>query len=263
MHWAEKRQILLNFVLNPLLVALLVSLLPVTGDLKFAAALVLLAPCIDYVVVFTGLAGGAKDHLLRATPVLLVGQLIAVPIWLVAFTRLGLWNENLLSWAVLQTGGSTLLDAAFMLGIPFILAWGLQKCGQKPQKCATKIAEKTMVPLMMLVLFSAVASTFGHVSAYLNQLFPLAVIYALLAVIIGSYAWSYTGRQETKANQPARTAVIFSAVTRNSLVVLPIALTLGELTQQPLMPLAVVTQTLVELLVMVLMVKLMTRRAKY
>lgn len=50
---------------------------------------------------------------------------------------------------------------------------------------------------------------------------------------------------------------MFSGTTRNSLVVLPIALTLP--TDLQLAPLAVVTQTLVELVVMVVLVALVPR----
>ena len=49
-------------------------------------------------------------------------------------------------------------------------------------------------------------------------------------------------------------AVVFTAVTRNSLVVLPLVLALPA--AYDLSPLVVVTQTLVELLVMVTMVRL-------
>ena len=44
--------------------------------------LVLLAPCIDYVIAFTGLAGGARAELLAATPLLLGGQLLLLPLFL-------------------------------------------------------------------------------------------------------------------------------------------------------------------------------------
>ena len=47
-----------------------------------AALLVLLAPCIDYVVVFTALARGAHEKLLAATPLLMLGQILALPVLL-------------------------------------------------------------------------------------------------------------------------------------------------------------------------------------
>lgn len=47
--------------------------------------LVLLTPCVDYVIVFTGIAGGAKARLLAATPLLMVLQVILRPVYLWLF----------------------------------------------------------------------------------------------------------------------------------------------------------------------------------
>jgi ACR3 family arsenite efflux pump ArsB len=55
----------------------------------------------------------------------------------------------------------------------------------------------------------------------------------------------------------SRRAVVFTAVTRNSLVVLPLVLALPA--AYDLSPLVVVTQTLVELLVMVTMVRVVPK----
>lgn len=81
-----------NFLLVPAIVALLLWIIPTQSELRFAAALVLLAPCIDYVIVFTGIAGGAASQLLRNTPLLLLIQAVAVPVYLWAFHALGLWD---------------------------------------------------------------------------------------------------------------------------------------------------------------------------
>lgn len=61
---------------TPLLVAPLVSLfIPEGGPVALAAVIVLLAPCVDYVVVFACIAGGEYRGLLAATPYLLGAQL--------------------------------------------------------------------------------------------------------------------------------------------------------------------------------------------
>jgi len=56
---------------------------------------------------------------------------------------------------------------------------------------------------------------------------------------------------------PGRRAVVFSGATRNSLVVLPLVLALPAAFD--LAPLVVVTQTLVELIVMVIFIRLIPR----
>jgi ACR3 family arsenite transporter len=52
---------------------------------RVGVLLVLLCPCVDYVIVFSGLAGGSNHRLLAVTPVLLVVQMLLLPVWLYAF----------------------------------------------------------------------------------------------------------------------------------------------------------------------------------
>ena len=60
---------------------------------------------------------------------------------------------------------------------------------------------------------------------------------------------------------PAKRAVAFSAATRNSLVILPLALTVpGAL---PVVPAVIVAQTLVELVAMLVYIPLVPRLSKH
>lgn len=78
---------------TPVLVALLVPLfIPEGGPVALAAAIVLLAPCVDYVVVFTCIAGGEYRSLLAATPYLLSAQLLSIPIWTSVYMYMGILN---------------------------------------------------------------------------------------------------------------------------------------------------------------------------
>nr|HQV20057.1 bile acid:sodium symporter [Gordonia sp. (in: high G+C Gram-positive bacteria)] len=74
-----------NFVVVPLLVAGLLPLLPDDDAVKIGVLLVLLCPCVDYVVVFTGLAGGDAARLVAATPLLLLAQMALLPLYLRIF----------------------------------------------------------------------------------------------------------------------------------------------------------------------------------
>ncbi|MHD0175198.1 hypothetical protein ACNQUF_11840 [Corynebacterium diphtheriae] len=40
---------------------------------------------MDYVIVFTGIAGGAKDRLLAAAPLLMLAQMLLLPLYLWLF----------------------------------------------------------------------------------------------------------------------------------------------------------------------------------
>ena len=109
-----------------------------------------------------------------------------------------------------------------------------------------------MVPLMVATLAAVVGSQTAAVGAQaltLVRLVPLYVAFVVAAVVIGLLT-----ARVARLDVPATRAVVFSVTTRNSLVVLPLALALpGTLA---LAPLAVVTQTLVELVALVVLVRL-------
>src|SRR5690606_13992087 len=72
----------LNFVVVPLVAFGWSRLVADDRVLLIGVLFVLLAPCIDYVIVFTGLAGGSREKLLAATPLLMVGQVLLLPVFL-------------------------------------------------------------------------------------------------------------------------------------------------------------------------------------
>ena len=112
-----------------------------------------------------------------------------------------------------------------------------------------------MVPLMMLTLAAVVASQVFAVGGAWGRLFltvPVFAIFAVIAAPLGAVLARVAG-----LDTPGRRAVVFSGVTRNSLVVLPLALALPD--AFTLTPLVIVTQTMVELIVMVAMVAVIPR----
>ena len=109
-----------------------------------------------------------------------------------------------------------------------------------------------MVPLMMLTLATVIGSQIAAVGSQIGTLARLLPLYAgfvVAAVFIG-FAASRVTRLDTASTR----AVMFSVATRNSLVVLPLALALPD--ALAIAPLAVVTQTLVELIAMVALVRI-------
>lgn len=83
----------------------------------------------------------------------------------------------------------------------------------------------------------------------------LAVIPLYVAFVILMVPFGLAASRVVKLDPASTKAVIFSGATRNSLVILPLALALPELLS--LVPLVVVTQTLVELIGMVTYVKVL------
>lgn len=77
--------LVINFVVVPLVVAAMFTLLPADQAVRLGVLLVLLAPCVDYVIVFSGLAGADSRKLLAVTPLLLIGQMLLLPVLLGLF----------------------------------------------------------------------------------------------------------------------------------------------------------------------------------
>ena len=110
-----------------------------------------------------------------------------------------------------------------------------------------------MVSFMTLTLAVFIGSEiagFGSEALPLKSLLPPCAAFAVVMLLVGSGA-----SQAAKLAIPRTRAAIFRHVTLNSLVVLPLAL--APPVELAIAPLAVVTQTLVELLVMVLWVRLL------
>ncbi|MCE1118233.1 MULTISPECIES: arsenic resistance protein [Pseudomonas] len=230
--------LLANFVLVPLLVWAGTRGLVDHPAVLVGALLVLLTPCIDYVVVFTHLGKGESRLTLAATPVLLLVQLALLPLYL-----------------ALMLGGAQQVDIsvapfveAFVLLIvlPLLLAVATSSGAQRSPLIArwNDAWAWLPVPAMALVLIAVIGSQIGVVVSRLDELLPVLPVYvgfALLAPLLGWVA----ARLLRLSTGEAR-AVTFSAATRNSLVVLPLALALPE-PIRALAAAAVICQTLVEL----------------
>lgn len=74
-----------NFIVIPILVTVLLQFLPGEPMVKLGMLLVLLTPCIDYVVTFSHLGQADARLLLAATPILLIVQMLLLPLYLGLF----------------------------------------------------------------------------------------------------------------------------------------------------------------------------------
>lgn len=234
---------LLNGAVVPVVAGVLSAPLRDDAVVHAAVLLVLLAPCIDYVIAFTGLAGGARAELLAATPLLLGGQLLLLPL----FLRFFLGSDDVLS--VGPFAEAFLLLIVLPLGAAFLVQRLMPR--HRWARCVDSAGNAGMVPLMMATLFVVLSGYAGDVAGEWRRLaLPAAVYVAFaLAMIVAGTAVGAALRLPA----PLRVAATFSGVTRNSLVVMPFALAMPG----TLAPVVVVTQTLVELTVMVAMVAVM------
>ncbi|KXP08655.1 arsenic resistance protein [Tsukamurella pulmonis] len=238
-----------NFVAVPVVVFAVSRIVAHDRVLLVGVLFVLLTPCIDYVIVFSGLAGGAKDRLLAAAPLLMLVQMALLPLYLWLFV----------GGEVVRTidYGPFLAAFAWVIAVPLLLA-GVTQWAAARRRWGAVLADGmvgAMVPIMVLTLAVVVASQVAGVRDQLASLLltiPVYVLFAAVMTPVGAAA----GRL-ARLDVPGRRSVVFSGVTRNSLVILPLVLALPG--AYGLAPLVVVTQTLVELVVMVLFVRLIPR----
>jgi ACR3 family arsenite efflux pump ArsB len=240
--------LVLNFVLVPFVVFGLTRFIASDDALLVGALLVLLCPCIDYVMVFTRIAGGAHERLLAAAPLLMLLQMVLLPGYLLLFVGSDLGDiieidpfvEALVVLIIIPLAAAALTQAIARttLGRAIIVA-----------------AQSAMVPLMMIVLAVVVGSQIFDVKSELSSLLGVAAVYVAFLVVMAAVGIGVS--RLLGLDTPGSRALTFSGATRNSLVVLPLALALPD--PYALAAVAVVTQTLVELVGMVTYVRLIPR----
>lgn len=230
--------LLANFILVPLMVWVLTRGLAERPALLVGALLVLLTPCIDYVVVFTHIGKGDSRLMLAATPVLLLLQLALLPVYL----GLMLGAQS----GVVVEAGPFVEAFLLLIVLPMILAVLTTSLARRSSVVSawSNAWAWLPVPAMALVLFVVIASQITSVVRDIGLLVPVIPVYVgflVLAPLMGMLA----ARLFALPAETAR-AVTFSASTRNSLVVLPLALALPE-DVRGLAATVVILQTLIEL----------------
>ncbi len=238
-----------NFLFVPMLVATMLPFLPADPLVRVAVLFVLLTPCIDYVVTFAHLGKADYSLVLAATPILLVLQLLLLPAYLAVL----LGTES----ARLVQAGPFAYAFIWLIAVPLLLAAGLQAAIPWSQG-AVRIARWGSilpVPATALVLFIVVAAVTPRLGAAVSaatSVLPFYIAFAIIAPVLGLIV-SHLFRLDA----PAKRAVMFSSGTRNSLVILPLAMAIpGAL---PVVPAVIVTQTLIELAAMLVYVPLIPR----
>ena len=238
-----------NFIAVPVLVAVILQFAPPDPLIRLGVLLVLLCPCIDYVVTFSHLGRADARLLLAATPVLLIAQMLLLPLWL------GL---------LLGTDAARLVHAepflhafVWLIAIPLALAVLCQLWASRSPAGAraTEILGILHVPATAAVLFIVIAAVVPQLGPALTAVIGVAPLYIVFAIIAPLVGW--TVARVSRLDAAAGRAVAFSGATRNSLVVLPLALAVpGAI---PLLPAVIVTQTLVELVASLVYIRLMPR----
>lgn len=229
--------LLANFIMVPFLVAALVQFLPPDPMVLLGVLLVLLTPCIDYVVTFSHLGRADARLLLAATPALLIAQMLLLPVYL------GLFLGDKVTRLVHR--GPFVHAFIWLIAVPLVLAGLVQVWAARTRTGEWVATRLGILPVpatafVLLVVIAAVVPQLGPATHVVLRVVPIYIAFAVLAPFIG---WQM-GRL-FRLDAPAGRAIAFSAGTRNSLVVLPLALAVpGAI---PVLPAIIVTQTLIEL----------------
>ncbi|GGY05019.1 arsenic resistance protein [Litchfieldella qijiaojingensis] len=239
-----------NFLLLPIVVWGLLQLAPATPAVRLGIMLVLLVPCTDWFIAFTQLGGGDTRHAIAFTPVSLLLQLLLLPFYVWAFS-----GQEL----ALTLARRELLEAFVgLILVPLLVAFLTQAwVARKRQRAAMLHALGWFpVPLLALVVFLIAASQVETVMAsggLLARVTPLFIAFLALAALIARLLADMLRLPRRQGR-----VLAFSFATRNSFVVLPIALALPASFE--VTAVVIVLQSLVELLGMALFLWWVPRR---
>ena len=238
-----------NFVIMPTLVWFLVSVMPLSDPIMLGVLLVLLVPCTDWFIAFTHLGKGNTARAIVASPLLLLMQILALPFYLWLFM-----GEQLASLDIAEQ----LLPAFLsLILLPLLLAWLTEWLSTKRKRLSRFVQGLSWwpLPLLALVLFMVAVSQSNLVleaGPVLWRVLVLFVLFLAAAAIVGRWLTRAFGLEASSGR-----TLVFSLGTRNSFVVLPLALALPDVWAMAVV--VVVFQSLVELFGMMAYLKWVPR----
>ncbi|MGM0825923.1 MAG: arsenic resistance protein [Pseudomonadota bacterium] len=230
-----------NFVVMPLVVWGLVTLFALETSLMLGVQLVLLVPCTDWFISFTHLGQGDGARAIAATPVLLLLQILLLPLYVTL-----MMGEQLVASQLF----SELLPAfAGLIVTPLLLAWLTEKGAERYAviERGVSLMGWLPVPLLTAVVFLIAASQVHVIMETRETLWRVAaifVIYLLAAAVVARVLYRLV-----KLPVASGRTLAFSLGTRNSFVVLPLAMALPDIWAAAAV--VIVMQSLIELLGMV------------
>ncbi|MCE5100618.1 arsenic resistance protein [Staphylococcus cohnii] len=243
-----------NFIVIPLFVYGLILLFDISdAPILIGLYLVLLTPCIDYVLVFNALGKGNEQLMLFATPLLFICQILLLPLYFTLFLNTDIFSQI----DILPFFKSFLMFIIF----PLLLALLLQYSSNKSKNINQILKFTSWLPeiFMALVLFSIVGSQINKIIHNLNiviTVIPIYICFLIIAPLIGTLCGKLF-----KVTQETKRTIAFSSSTRNALVVLPLALGLPN-HWVTITTTVIITQTLCELLGELIYIKMIPKYIK-
>ncbi|MBR8744094.1 arsenic resistance protein [Nocardiopsis sp. MG754419] len=232
--------LVLNFVFTPLFAwALGAGLLGGVPDLRIGLLLLLVTPCTDWYLVFTGLARGHMGVAAAVLPVNLVLQLLLLPVYVL-----------LLGGEAAMVDSGTLVEAVLLvLVVPLVVAvaarWSARRWKGTTWRDERLVsaASASVLPLLYVAVFAMFAWQSRTVVAHLGDLavllLPLVLFFLVMPLVAAG-----TGRL-LRLPSDQRVTLTMTTVARNSPVALAIAV--AAFPDRPLIAVALVVGPLLEL----------------
>ena len=232
--------VLINFVWTPIL-AYILGLIFFNGsvDLRIGLIMLLVTPCTDWYLVFTGVSKGNVDLSSTLLPINLILQIVLMPVYLLIF----------MGQSVDFDMANMLLNMAIVLLIPFFAALVvkmLSKASKQIDRGRGYLNDRSdNIQLSFLCL--AIIAMFGSESTVLfdNLDTMLVMIAPLMIFFFVSYGLSSVVSRLQHFSFDDTTSLIFTTMARNS--PLSLAIAVAVFPDSPLIALVLVIGPLIEL----------------
>lgn len=234
--------LVINFVWTPLFAYVLSSLfLPDSPALWIGFVMLMVTPCTDWYLVFTGIARGNVPLSAAILPANLVLQVVLLPVYLLLFFG----ETGQVAFGPLA--GSIL----FVLVLPFVVAYLVKKYRVMytgPASNIFRFLESSQVLFLALAVLAMFASEGQNIvdnpRVIYQLLVPILVFFAVtfvLGLVVGNVL---------KFNRADQVSLVMTTMARNSPIALAIAV--SAFPSEPLIALSLVIGPLIELPVLVL-----------
>ena len=229
--------VIINFVFTPLFGYVLGKVFfPGSLDIRIGLLMLLVTPCTDWYLVFTGLSKGNVELGMSILPLNLILQIVLLPVYLLV----------LIGSEVTMDVGSLVSSVAMVLVIPFVLAYITKLMTKNSEKFKSFLSEQgdnlqlLFLCMAVVVMFASEGKNLLDNPLLLAQMFiPLLIFFAVLFFVA-----QIVGRLQ-KFPKKDIVALNMTTLARNS----PLSLAIAVVTfpEQPLVSLALVIGPLIEL----------------
>lgn len=229
-----------NFLILPFVAWALVHFVPEDPAIRLGVLMVWLVPCTDWFITFTQLGGGDTKRAVLFSPVSLLLQVVFLPVYLWLF----LGREFVVNLA----HGGMLVAFLGLIVAPLVLAVLTQRRWSEGSP-AQEWLGWFPVPLLAVVIFMVAASQVDLVRGAMSWPVLLTLVVVFVVFLVAAGLLGRVLATAVSLDSKRGRVLSFSFGTRNSFVVLPLALALPEGLE--LAAVVIVLQSLVELFGMI------------